>query len=452
MQTMHQLQAVPDDELLRRLADLLAGSRHAEADLVAHIGEVDVRRLYAREATPSMFVYCTERLHLSEAEACLRIAAARASREHPVLLEMLADGRLHLSAIAKIAPHLTRENRDALLLRATHKTKREVDELVAELVPQPDVPGTIRRIPVGRFVAQLSPAARADVSAVPPVEIELQASAPAGTPASGASNGRSGASDLAQPSIRVFSTAEPRLEQVDSERLDAAGAPGAVTTGVVGIESESSSDGERPSSQEHRWVAAPRRRSAVVEPLAPARYKVQFTASAELREKLERLQALMRSSIPDCDLAAVIDAAVTEKLEKLEARRFGRTKSPRRTVSESDTAPKTRHVPAAVKRAVGESDEHRCRYVDTHGNRCTARVGLEYHHRQPFALGGDHAPGNVSLLCHVHNRLLAEVDYGREAVGKRRRCGSGFTAVVPPTRARAERLEGGRLGARRTRR
>jgi hypothetical protein len=76
----------------------------------------------------------------------------------------------------------------------------------------------------------------------------------------------------------------------------------------------------------------------VIEPLAPCRYKVQFTASAELRDKLERLQALMRSSVPDGDLAAIIDAAVTEKLERLEAQRFARTKSPRRTVSGSDTS------------------------------------------------------------------------------------------------------------------
>src|SRR5512139_1470114 len=122
MQSIHPLKAVPDDELLRRLAALLEGSRHTEADLVAHIGEVDARRLYAREASSSMFVYCLERLHLSEAEAYLRIAAARASREHPMILEMLADGRLHLTGIALLAPHLTRENRDLLLHRATHKT------------------------------------------------------------------------------------------------------------------------------------------------------------------------------------------------------------------------------------------------------------------------------------------------------------------------------------------
>ena len=54
-----------------------------------------------------MFAYCTGALHLSEGEAYLRIAVARASREHPMLLAMLGDGRLHLSGIALLAPHLT---------------------------------------------------------------------------------------------------------------------------------------------------------------------------------------------------------------------------------------------------------------------------------------------------------------------------------------------------------
>ena len=54
---------------------------------------------------------------------------------------------------------------------------------------------------------------------------------------------------------------------------------------------------------------------AAVKPLAPARYRVEFTASAELRDKLERLKALMRSSVPDGDLATILDQVVTEKLE-----------------------------------------------------------------------------------------------------------------------------------------
>ena len=135
------------DELLRGLSDLLGQSRRNEADLVAHIGEVDRRRLYAREASPSMFVYCTEALHLSDAEAYLRIAAGRASREHPLLLSMLADGRLHLTAVAKLAPHLTLENREALLKRAVHRSKREIEELVAEISPRPDAPALMRKLP-----------------------------------------------------------------------------------------------------------------------------------------------------------------------------------------------------------------------------------------------------------------------------------------------------------------
>ncbi len=353
MEPALQLKSMSDDELLRRLADLLRQSRRVEADLVAHIAEVDERRLYAREASPSMFAYCTEVLRLSEAEAYLRIAAARASREHPVLLAMLADGRLHLTAIAKVAPHLTRDNRDnrdTLLARAAHRSKREIEELVAELAPRPDAPSLMRKLPESRTKGQ-----RPD-RAVPPREI-----------------GRDRV-DPASPELRPDGVA--KLELVASS-------------------------------------AAP---PAVVELLAPALYKVQFTASAALHDKLERLRALMRPSVPDGDLAAIIEQAVTEKLERLEARRFALTKAPRKALAASATSPRTRHIPAAVRRAVHERDGGRCRYVDDEGRRCTAREGLEFHHRHPFGHGGDHSPQNLLLMCRAHNGYLADVDYGTRAM------------------------------------
>jgi 5-methylcytosine-specific restriction endonuclease McrA len=374
MEDTRALESVPDDELLRRLVALLRNSRHTEADLVAHVGEVDVRRLYAREASPSMFVYCTERLHLSEAEAYLRIAAARASREHPMILAMLADGRLHLTAIAKLAPHLTPENRDVLLERATHRTKREIEELVAEIAPRPELAATIRKLPERQ-------SSDVRLSVLPP---------------------------SAAPSFLPVSPAGPSSSAQSSATPNPVPQPGSGQVGLPVLELRP----DRVRSD---------RLDGVIEPLAPARYKVQFTASAELRDKLERLQALMRSSVPDVDLATVIEAAVSEKLERLEARRFGRTKAPRKHLSGSNTSPRTRQVPAAVKRAVYERDEGRCRYVDGQGKRCTARGELEFHHRHPFALGGDHSPGNVALLCRLHNLLLAEIDYGRGTMARRRR-------------------------------
>ena len=160
-----------------------------------------------------------------------------------------------------------------------------------------------------------------------------------------------------------------------------------------------------------------------VEPLAPGRYRVQFTASAELHDKLERLRALMRPSVPDGDLGAIVEQAVTEKLQRLEARRFARTQAPRKTLWQSQTSPTTRQIPAAVKRAVYERDGGRCRYEDEQGRRCTARQGLEFHHRRPFGCGGDHSVANVSLACKCHNGYLAEVDYGRETIARHRRRG-----------------------------
>ena len=93
-------------------------------------------------------------------------------------------------------------------------------------------------------------------------------------------------------------------------------------------------------------------RPAVIEPLSPARYEVQFTASQELRDMLERLTALMRSEVPDGDLATIVERAVSEKLQRLEARRFGKTKAPRKTLAVTALSPGSRYVPAALRRAV----------------------------------------------------------------------------------------------------
>jgi hypothetical protein len=278
------LKALSDDELLRRLSEPERQSRRVEADLVVHIAEVEARRLFAREAASSMFEYCRQVLHLRENEAYLRITVARASRELPAILTMLRDGRLHLSGIARLAPHLTRQNREAVLKRAAGMSHREIRELLRELEPKPDAPTTVRKLP--------DRAARKDDG-----------------------NTRQLGAPRVQPPEGPFLAGAPALP--------------------------------RPAPT----------RPAAVEPLAPSRYKVQFTASAELRGKLERLQALMRSSVPDGDLAKILDLLVTERLERLEARRFAKTKNPRKSLSEANTAPRSRFIPAAVRRAVDERDE-----------------------------------------------------------------------------------------------
>ncbi len=287
MKTLERhLDSLSDDVLLARVAELVGRSRRVEAELVRHLAEVDRRRLHLREACPSMHVYATSRLHLSDAEAYLRITAARLSRRFPAVLAMLAEGKLHLSAIAKLAPHLRDDNAEELLGRAAHRSKREIDMLVAEIAPRPDVPSRMRRLPDAK-------ATRLTVGAAEP--------RPDGV------------------SIREVANALATACVVDrTDAMDTRAAPvvacgGASTTGT---------DTRLPP------VAA----SAIIAPLAPARYKVQFTAGAELHGKIERARALLRHQIPDGDLGAVFDRAMTLLVGELERARFAATKAPRKAV------------------------------------------------------------------------------------------------------------------------
>ncbi|MGH8545988.1 MAG: HNH endonuclease, partial [Gammaproteobacteria bacterium] len=185
-------------------------------------------------------------------------------------------------------------------------------------------------------------------------------------------------------------------------------------------------DGVEPRSLPPAPVPPPPPAPPRPEPLSPERYKVVFTASKELRDKLERLQALMHE-----DLAAVIEAAVTEKLDRLESKRFGKTSAPKKSLEEADTSPKSRYIPAPIRRAVYERDGNQCTFVDAHGRRCTERDGLEFHHRQPFGRDGDRSVDNVFLACRAHNAYFAERDYGKEVMDRYRRSASIVRETSP---------------------
>jgi hypothetical protein len=143
------LSHLSDDALLRRLARLVARDRATTAALLAHIAEVDSRRLYAPAGYPSMHAYCVGELRLSEDAAWKRIQAARAARRVPGLLDALVEGRLHLSAVCLLAPHITVENASELIEAATHRSKSEIEALLMRLFSRPEglplAPGQARR-------------------------------------------------------------------------------------------------------------------------------------------------------------------------------------------------------------------------------------------------------------------------------------------------------------------
>ena len=94
-----------------------------------------------------MFAFCVEELGFSEDAAYARITVARAARRLPAMVEAVRSGQVHLTGLRMLVPHLTDENHREVLAQAAGKSKRGVEELVARLSPQPDVPELIRNLP-----------------------------------------------------------------------------------------------------------------------------------------------------------------------------------------------------------------------------------------------------------------------------------------------------------------
>lgn len=417
-----------DIEVVAEVSRLAHSERTATAALVAALAELDARRLYLGEGYPSLFAYCTQRLHYSEHAAYHRIEAARASRRFPLILERLQEGELTLTTVGLLRPHLTEENHREVLDAARHQGKRAIEELVARLHARPDVRTSVRRLPGPR----VSAAERTTVAAVAPaVSVDVLPT-------------------QSQPSSSGSPVTVTRMEA----RAPVAAAPAAIPS--------------LPS------------RPSIVRPLAPARYQVQITVSADTHAKLRHAQDLLRHVIPDGDLAAVFDRALTLLIAHMERTKCGATKGRRNggqaaprsetlgklasqlelapseesrarsgrtskararpraaansraetagaecstetpaghraeTVDPVDVGPsspavarRSRHVPAAVRRAVWARDEGRCSFVGPAG-RCPERGFLEFHHREPFADRGETSVANLALLCRQHNQWEGE--------------------------------------------
>ena len=166
--TVEILAGLPSARLLARVRDLVKRGNEAEAELLAHLGEVDARRLYLEEGCSSMFVWCQRALHFAEGVAYKRIQAARAARQFPEILEAVRRGDLHLTAVGLLAPKLTVSNCAELIKAACHRSADEIRRMLADREPKPAAPAFVRRIPESRKVIEPPALPRATLVAPPP--------------------------------------------------------------------------------------------------------------------------------------------------------------------------------------------------------------------------------------------------------------------------------------------
>jgi len=346
------------------------------AEVVAHLCEVEERRLHLLGGYASLFSYCVSRLGMSEDEAYRRIEVARLARRFPILFEKLASGRVSLSVAALLKPYLSGADHATLLEAVSGKTVGQAREVLAAWFPRPDVPPLIRKLPTR-----------------PP-----NASAASTTEAPSPARPAATQSDPVAPP--PFTPAPP-----------------------------------------HAPAPPPGPASRSIEPLSPERYKVQLTANAELKRKIELARDLMRHAVPSGDLAAIVERAIDMLIQQTLKRRFGQagpaaSDAPAMpTEADAATAPRgaaehvgpvapsaelgppsrgvSRHVPNEVRRSVLARDGVQCTWRGPDGVRCESRAWLEHDHVTPRALGGAHHAHNIRHLCRAHNQLAAELAFGR---------------------------------------
>ena len=432
------------------------GSRGPRAQRAAPLapGRDDARGLYREQAYTSMFEYAVQALHMSEAQAYLRIQVARLGRQFPAVLESIGSGDLHLTAIKLLGPHLTLDNHVQVLERARGKSKREVEQLVAEIAPKPDVPNRLRKLPQprGPRTFQLQPPGSMQAT-------DLMARV--------ASNVQ--ADDTAAPS-------SPSL----APNTAASATSASESAAAHAMHAESPGAASVAANRENRaFVLQPPPSQASCSSLSPSRYKLQLTVGQALHDKLDQLQELLRHRLRNGDLATIVELAVDELLDKTMKQRFAgsaaaekspraRTAAPDEPRADESSARKTaktanaaqsrvdcavdrqkrveqssvarhrveqssaahsvdqkklgvpasrmlsRYVPRSVLREVYARDGGQCTFVSADGRRCAARGLLEIHHHDtPYARGGAATVDNLRLMCRVHNGLQAERDYSR---------------------------------------
>jgi hypothetical protein len=318
---------VSEQQLLRRFADLVEHDRANTALLLAHIAEIDARKLWAKQARSSMFVFCMERFHMSESVTAKRIWAARTARRFPVILAMVASGELHLSGISQLGKHLTEDNHVELLARAKHKSSREIDVLVAAISPRPDVPSRVRALPISRSATVLS-----RQGSMSPVD----------------AHGRG----------------ESSGPVVSSNDADAHGH----SSGAPDRSRNASGVRVRPCEPGHDEVRLPAAHKQIV-PLARGRFKIEITVDQNTHDLLRALQDLLKHQFPTADPALVVSRAIELLLAETLKKKAAVTQKPR-----SKRAAATRSL---TSRCAAEPTISTKQIWSSAGISCHANVALE---------------------------------------------------------------------------
>ena len=446
------LHDLSDDKLEASLNGLLGAGARLEARIVAHLAEVDARRLHLTVGCSSLYDYCRKRLGLSDYEAFARIAAARAGRKYPLVFAMLERRQLHLTAVCEVREFLTAENHRELLNEVAGKTKLQIREVLAARFPQADVPTSLKKLPAleplspGRYRLQLMlttdqkhklDEARDLMShANPTGDLATVLERALDELISRLEKRRFGRTDHPTAKLRSPHTHTASHDQNETTAM----AHGRATSEETSQRRATSSDtaNEETSGDETTHEEAAREKATSAE-TSSAETSSRETSSRETSSRETSSREVTGAEISSAETSsAEISSRETSSAEtssrETSSRETTGKKATSREISSGEISSgeissepverrhavnerrRRKHITHETRRQLVERDGCDCSFVGTGGERCGARAFLQFHHRRAWARGGPDNAENLQVLCRAHNRLRAEQDFGRAKI------------------------------------
>ena len=386
---------VSDERLERNLKGLIADGCRIEARIVAHLAEMDARKLSLIRGY-SLFEYCQTRLGLSESQAFYRITAARAARRFPILFDLLEHHHIHLTTIALISKYLTEENHVELFEAVRGRSKREVLKLLARRFPRPDAESHIRKLPPQLATFAAGPSATFEPLSESTYRLQLNASEALKEKLTLAADLMSHSNPTFDLAVVVERALDLLIDKLQKQRFG------------VGV---------RPRRKE-------RHASATIAEATKPKERELSLVTAEATERSDDLPGSAVTHLGQSKWARP-RAAIAQASSSGARREWSGSKEPATAIatSKEPTVPAAsargsaairsrRRIANDVLRQMVDRDGLRCTYRGPEGHRCTARAFLQTHHEEAWAKGGADGIDNLRFLCEAHNQLLAEMEFG----------------------------------------
>jgi len=143
------LRKLPDTTLLLQTDSVVQNERASTLEVLHHLREIEVRRLFVECGYTSMHEMCIKRFKYSEGQTQRRLSSARLLTELPEIQDKIQDGSLNITTLSKMqtfvrsekqAQHvLSKQDKLELLTELENKSTREAERELLKHSHQPEI-------------------------------------------------------------------------------------------------------------------------------------------------------------------------------------------------------------------------------------------------------------------------------------------------------------------------